>query len=60
MKKSNLLLAILAGAAAGAIVGVLYAPAKGSQTRCGNKCVSGLQNCFSPKSVTCLSSKNNL
>lgn len=33
MKKSNILLAILAGAAAGAIVGVLYAPAKGSQTR---------------------------
>ncbi len=33
MKKSNIVLAILAGAAAGAIVGVLYAPAKGSQTR---------------------------
>jgi gas vesicle protein len=33
MKKSNIVLAILAGAAAGAIIGVLYAPDKGSRTR---------------------------
>jgi gas vesicle protein len=33
MKKSDLLLGILAGAAAGAFVGILFAPDKGSATR---------------------------
>jgi branched-subunit amino acid transport protein AzlD len=35
MKKStsNALLGFLAGAAAGAVIGILYAPEKGSQTR---------------------------
>lgn len=33
MKKTNLALGILGGAALGAILGVLFAPAKGSETR---------------------------
>jgi gas vesicle protein len=33
MKKSNIVLGILAGAAAGALVGILLAPDKGSKTR---------------------------
>ena len=32
-KKGNTLMAFLAGAAAGAIIGILYAPDKGSNTR---------------------------
>jgi gas vesicle protein len=33
MKKSNVVLGILAGAAVGALLGVLFAPDKGSKTR---------------------------
>ncbi len=33
MKKSNVVLGIMAGAAIGALLGVLYAPDKGSRTR---------------------------
>ena len=33
MKKSNVVLGVLAGAAIGAMLGVLYAPDKGSNTR---------------------------
>ncbi len=42
-KSSNVVIALLAGVAVGAGVGMLYAPAKGSKTRrkIKNKCVSG-------------------
>jgi len=33
MKKGNVLLGVLTGLAAGAILGILFAPAKGSETR---------------------------
>jgi gas vesicle protein len=33
MKTSNVMLSVIAGAAAGVLVGVLYAPDKGSNTR---------------------------
>ena len=33
MKKSNVVLGVLAGAAIGALLGILYAPDKGSKTR---------------------------
>ena len=33
MKNSNLLLSVIAGAAVGALIGVLYAPDKGANTR---------------------------
>jgi gas vesicle protein len=33
MKKSNVVLGVLAGAAVGALIGILFAPDKGSKTR---------------------------
>ena len=33
MKSSNVLLGVIAGAAAGALLGILFAPEKGSKTR---------------------------
>jgi gas vesicle protein len=51
MKKGNVLIGALAGLAVGAILGVLFAPAKGSDTRRkisdkGNEFAENLKNKF--------------
>jgi gas vesicle protein len=51
MKKRNVLIGALAGLAVGAILGVLFAPAKGSETRRkisdkGNEFAESLKNRF--------------